>query len=509
MANKKLLLNSLSGTVLYGVNVVVAFVLSPILVRALGNRDYGLWELVMGVIGYMGLLDLGIGQALVQFVSLADGKDDRDSLQQTISTACAFFAAVGSLAMLIFGVLSCYPQLIAGAETDRVASLGTIFLFLGLNAGMLFPMQVFLATLMGMQRHYFINNVRIVVAVTRASLIVGLLQLYPGRGLVLLAIMEPAFTAIQFLLFAAAVHLDPRVPKLAVSAVSGPRALEMVRFGVKSATMLVASRLQSLSVPLIIGKTIGLGHIVYFVMPNRLIDYAKGVSQAIGFPLTPYFGATVGRGNHDDLVKSWLNTTLALQTVALAMPVLIFFLGETFIGLWIGPQYAQASGTVLLILLIGLVADSLATNAYRVLTAQGKHGRSAMSWLLLSGLSVPLGIFAAQRWGLAGVAAATTVVTVSGHTVTVLMACRALRVSLWTYFRKTLLRTALPLVLLVCLLWWLGLWYQVTTYRGLLLHLAVAGPVYVLAVWCFTVEKEVRVLVISRLKLSASSQARG
>ena len=53
---KKLLLNSLSGTSLYLINIVVAFIMSPVIIRALGNRDYGLWELVMSVIGYMGLL---------------------------------------------------------------------------------------------------------------------------------------------------------------------------------------------------------------------------------------------------------------------------------------------------------------------------------------------------------------------------------------------------------------------------------------------------------------------
>jgi len=56
--SRKLLLNSLSGASLYLVSIVAAFIMSPVYIKALGNRDYGLWELVMSVIGYMGLLDL-------------------------------------------------------------------------------------------------------------------------------------------------------------------------------------------------------------------------------------------------------------------------------------------------------------------------------------------------------------------------------------------------------------------------------------------------------------------
>jgi O-antigen/teichoic acid export membrane protein len=180
--SRKLVLNSLSGTALYGVNIVVAFIMSPIIIRALGNRDYGLWELVMSVIGYMGLLDLGIGPALVRFVAVADGKQDKDDLQKTISTSFVFFVVVGVAAVLSFLLLGYFPAIIAGSEAKDIANLGTVFMLLGLNAGMTFPLQVFIATLMGVQRHYFINNVRILLLVVRAATNYYFLTAYPGKG---------------------------------------------------------------------------------------------------------------------------------------------------------------------------------------------------------------------------------------------------------------------------------------------------------------------------------------
>ena len=500
---KKLLLNSLSGTALYAVNVVATFIMCPILIKALGNRDYGLWELVMSVIGYMGLLDLGIGPALVRFVSVADGKQDKDDLQQTISTSFVFFTAVGAVAVLLFLALGYSPGMIAGSETKDIANLGTVFILLGINAGMLFPQQVFIATLMGVQRHYFINNVRILLAILRVGLTYYMLLRYQGRGLIILALLEPIFTALQFVLFAGATHLDRNIPIISLSAVTLSKAKEMVTFGVKSLTMLVASRLQNQSVPLIIGNVIGLGQIVYFVMPNRLVDYAKGVSQAIGFPLTPYFGAAVGRGDHDELVQSWLNTTLALQIVSLAMPVTIFFCGETFLGLWIGEEYAIAGHMLLYILLVGLVADSLATNAFRMLTAQGKHGKCALVWLIFSALSIPLGIWSARLWGISGVAAGTTAVTVLANLVTVHMACTAMQVSLETYFNKTLLRLLLPLLLLAAVMEGLGYMFPVKDYLGLLLQLLAAGCTYLLAVWHFTLTADVREKFKERIRILA------
>ena len=499
--SKKLVLNSLSGTALYAVNIVVAFIMSPIIIRVLGNRDYGLWELVMSVIGYMGLLDLGIGPALVRFVAVADGKQDKDDLQKTISTSFIFFLVVSVVAVLSFLVLGYFPGIIAGSEAKDIANIGTVFMILGLNAGMLFPMQVFIATLMGVQRHYFINNIRMLLLIVRAALAYYLLLRYQGHGLIIMALLELVFSAIKFVAFVGAVSLDKNIPKISFSAVSRVKAKEMIVFGAKSATMMVASRLQNQSVPLIIGNVLGLGQIVFFVMPNRLIDYAKGLSFAIGFPLTPYFGSAVGKGNNDELVKSWLNTTLALQIVSLSMLVVVFFCGETFLGLWIGTEYAVAGRVVLYILLVGLVASSVATNAFRILTAQDKHGRCALVWIFLSAASIPAGIWGAHLWGVAGVAAGTTIVTVLANTVTVYMACSVMQVSIMTFLNKTLTRVMLPLLILASALGLYRHFMHVLNYFDLVIQVFLSGSIYIIAVWFFTFDDVVRKYLLLQVRL--------
>jgi len=490
--SKKLVLNSISSTTLYVINIVVAFVMSPIIIRTLGNRNYGLWELVMSVIGYMGLLDLGIGPALIRFVAVANGKQDKNDLQQTTSTAFAFFIVVGGVALLLFSVMGYFPQIVAGKETKDIANLGTVFLLLAIDAGLLFPLQVFVATLMGVQRHYFINGARGILTIVRALLTFYLLRRYPDKGLLMIALLEPLFTAVQFVLFTGAVYCDKNIPNISLSAITWNKLRELFTFGAKSAIMMIASRLQNQSVPLIIGNVVGLGHVVYFVMPNRLIDYAKGFSQTIGVPLTPYFGESIGRGDREQLLKSWFNTTLALQIVSLAMPLIIFFYGETFLALWIGKEYAVAGRWVIYFLLAGLVADSLATNSIRILTAQGLHGRNAIIWLLLSVLSIPLGILGASLWGVVGVTFGTTLVMVVGNLVTVMLACSVMQVSLKIYCKETLLHLVVPLLFLFLAMWACSNALPVTSYSNLLIQLLVTGCVYILAVWRFTLNEEVR-----------------
>lgn len=485
-------------------NIAVAFIMSPIIIRALGNRDYGLWELVMSVIGYMGILDLGIGPALVRFVSIADGKQDRNDLQQTISTALAFFAAVGTISVLLFTFLGYSPNIIAGKETKDIASLGTVFMLLGVNAGMLFPLQVFIATLMGVQRHYFINTVRVVVVIMRSALTYYLLLHYPGRGLITLALLEPIFTVIQLLLFAGAVHFDKEIPGFALLAVTKTKMKELFSFGAKSATILIASRLQNQSVPLIIGNVIGLGYIVYFVMPNRLVDYARGFSLALGFPLAPYFGSQIAKGDFETLKKNWINSALALQIITTAMPILLLFLGNSFLTSWISGDIAAAGYGTLISLIIGLAFQALSPNAFGLISASDSHGRAAVVWLVTSIVSVIAGIVGGIYFGLTGVAVATTLPTIIGSLYNLVCACGKLNITLRDYFMNTTYKLMIPLFMLTFSLYIMNALYESSGLLIIFIKAIASALIYIIFVYSFSIETHIKNALKDKLLGSAT-----
>lgn len=490
--SKKLILNSISGAGLYFINIVVAFIMSPVIIRILGNREYGLWELIISVIGYMGLLDLGIGPAMVRFIALSDAKKDHNDLRQTISTAFSFFLVVGTLALLLFLLLGLAPHLIAGSETLEVTNLGIVFCALGVNAALLFPLQVFITALMGVQRHFIINSTRGILMIIRAVLTFKLLHIYPSMGLIVLAMLEPIFTVVQFVVFATAFCRDKALPGMALSAVSWFKMKELFGFGFKSMTMLVASRIQNQTVPIIIGNIIGLGSIVYFVIPNRLVDYAKKFSNVIGYPLLPYLSASTGDSDFGEFSYSWLKTTLVLQVVSFPILLFILFCGEKFLSIWIGPDIALSGRWVMYCLLVGMAFESLSLNSFRLLMAKNLHGKNALIWLVLAVFSIPLGVLGAYLWDVVGVALGVTFVTVLGNIVTLLMSCSVVKISLMTYLRYTMVKLILPLTLLTASLWLTIEIFPAQNYSGLLFQILLSGTIYCLAIWAFTLNHDDR-----------------
>lgn len=442
---------------------------------------------------------MGIGPAMVRFIALADAKKDSNDLQQTISTAFAFFVVSGVLALLFFILLGLSPHLIAGSEAKRVANLGVVFLVLGVNAALLFPLQVFITALMGVQRHFLINSTRGTLMIIRAVLTFKLLQIYPSKGLFVLALLEPIFTFAQFVVLSVTFSRDKTLPSMSLSAVSWGKMRELLGFGCKSMTMLAASRIQNQTVPIIIGNVIGLGSIVYFVIPNRLVDYAKKFSNVIGYPLLPYLSASTGDGGLVELRRAWLNTTLVLQVVSFPILIFILFCGEKFLSLWIGPDIAIPGRWVMYCLLVGMAFESLSLNSFRLLMAKNLHGKNAAIWLVLAVFSVPLGVLGAYLWSVVGVALGVTFVTVVGNVLTLLMSCSVVEISIFSYLRKTLVRLMLPLALLLISLSFVVSYFPAQDYGGLFLQISISGLFYLLSIWVFTLNIEDRKRIVDQL----------
>src|SRR5437870_2424255 len=71
---------------------LVSFFLSPFLVRSLGDARYGVWVLLVSIVGYLGLLDLGVRGAVTRYVARFHAAREHDSANRVASTALAVFA---------------------------------------------------------------------------------------------------------------------------------------------------------------------------------------------------------------------------------------------------------------------------------------------------------------------------------------------------------------------------------------------------------------------------------
>jgi len=156
---------------------------------------------------------------------------------------------------------------------------------------------------------------------------------------------------------------------------------------------------------------------------------------------------------------------------------------------------------VLYTLLVGLVVDSLAANTFNVLTALGKHGGSALMWLMFSIISIPAGVCGGYLWGVAGVVAGTTLATVLANLMTIYMTCTVMQISLITYFNKTFFRVCPALLVLIISLWILTTFFDEKSYICLISQVVVSSMLYILALWQFSLSRAIKNRILCRIRI--------
>jgi O-antigen/teichoic acid export membrane protein len=132
--------------------VVMSLVLTRVLLRHLGTGAYGLWIVLLAIVGYIGLLDVGVSTAAVQRVARLMADHDRDGVADLIRTAWTFFALSGIVAVLVTVALAPFVAsfLHLGAIDPSVAT--TTLIILGLMTAVMFLGSVPNAVLFGSGR---------------------------------------------------------------------------------------------------------------------------------------------------------------------------------------------------------------------------------------------------------------------------------------------------------------------------------------------------------------------
>ena len=117
--NRRALLSSMSGLALRGSSFLVVVVTVPLTLHYLGAVRFGLWMTIASIITLLGATDLGIGNGVLNNVSRAFGRGDRQAARQYVSSG---FLALASVALLLIAAFVAIYPVVPWARIYNVAS---------------------------------------------------------------------------------------------------------------------------------------------------------------------------------------------------------------------------------------------------------------------------------------------------------------------------------------------------------------------------------------------------
>lgn len=432
-----LIRNIFSNWASVGINLVVAFLLSPFLVHSLGDSAYGLWVLVLSVTGYMGLLDTGLRVSIVKHTAACNARGDSEELNRVLHTGLTLYGSLSLVVILLSMIAAVYFDALFNVPATDIATGRVLVFIAGLNVALSLPLGVVGGLLAGLQRYDLLNLSSIVVLLVRTALIVGAVRAGWGVvGLGWIHVVSQVLTGV--ILFRMAKRQFPRLD-LRLRRVDGAMLRSLYSYSGYIVATNGAILLLFYSGEVLIGMVIGTAAVTSYAIARSLVQYLSTVVGAMTQVFHPYASDQHERGNASALRDVLLVGTKTSLLIALPVGAVLLIVGPTFISLWMGPQYGRSAGMLLGLLTVSQVIWLSQSTAGNILMGVGKHHVIARGTIAAGLAAIVVAVLLAPLFGSIGIAAGPLLPIAVWAAALPLTTARTVNIRLRDYFRHAYL----------------------------------------------------------------------
>jgi O-antigen/teichoic acid export membrane protein len=394
--------NVASNWLALAITTVVGFFLSPFVVHHLGNLTYGVWVIVMSLVAYMNLLDLGLRGAVTRFVSKGAAQANHDEASQTVSGALwlrlwisVTIVCAGLVVSAGFNHVFAIP--VELQQTARIAVLVT-----AVTVGINLLCGVFGGVLVALHRYDLTSIVSILQTCLRAAGIVFLLR--SGHGILALVLWD-LFTSLiaNTVIITLCFRIYPQL-KLIFGPPHRTTLKKLWNYSFYVFLINVAVQVTYYTDNVVVGAFLSPAAVTFYAIGGLLIGYVRNIVSAMTTTFTPLASTFEAQGRQHNLRQLLIHGTQAALLVSLPIEAALFFRGHTFIRLWMGAQYAQPSGTVMQILLLSVLFSSANVTSGGIVYGMEKHRRIALWAVGEAAANLTLSVILVRRIGIYGVA---------------------------------------------------------------------------------------------------------
>jgi O-antigen/teichoic acid export membrane protein len=394
-------------------NMAVGFFLAPFILHRLGDIGYGIWILAISTIGYLSLLDLGMQSAVLRFVSKGHTQGDHDAASEALSGALWVRLQISALVLLISAGIAAVFPIMFRVPTGLASDARVAVLIIGLNSAITMSIGVVAGVLSALNRYDLQNYVMLIQTAIRVIGVVSVLR--SGHGIVAIAVVELCTVLVgNALLVWIAYRIYPQL-RIYLTKPSKQTLKRIWAYSSYAFLTSIAVRLVYQTDNLVVGSFISAAAVAVYSFGNSLCRYVDLVVNSMGTTFVPAASTYEAAGDTESLVTLYRNGTRA--TLLLSLPIMITLLlrGPSFIGLWVGQQYARDAGGVLRILAFALMIAFANRTSSSIAFGIEKHKKVAL-FAIGEGISNLLLSILLVRWfGIYGVAIGTLIPSLFVH----------------------------------------------------------------------------------------------
>lgn len=400
------------GAILSYVNILVSLIVglgyTPIMIRLLGQSEFGLYSLIGSLVAYLSVLDMGLGNTIVRYVSRNRAVGDKKSESELNGLFLAIYSVIGLITLIVGSILYFNVENMFGAtlSVDQIERAKIMMILLIFNIAISFPLSVFASLMQAYERFIFLRIFNIISVLLKP--IIALPFLFMGYGAVSLVVTATIVNIVCLLtnVYYCFKYLDIHFSK---GHFEKAFLYEISGYAFFIFLNAIMNKIYWGTGQFILGMVSGTIQVAIYAIAMQFMNMYMLFSNAISGVLLPKVTMMVANGTTKIELTNLMIKIGRLQYIIIGYILVMFFLiGKEFIYLWAGENYLSAY-PMILILMIGLLIALVQNAGIAILQAMNLNCYRMTAYTIVAVINIFTSVILAKMYGGLGCAISTAV----------------------------------------------------------------------------------------------------
>lgn len=387
---------------------------TPVMLRLLGQSEYGLYQLVYSIVSYLSLMTFGFSSAYIKFYAIAKAdKNPNDEVAKINGMFLTVFCCLGLLVFVLGTVLFFNTETVLGSKlTSSELTTGQILMgIMVVNCALQFPLIVFNNYIIANEQFICLQTLNLISIIMNPCMTFPMLLM--GFKSVALALVMLFITIFKF-----SVSIIYCLKKLNIQfRFKGVKLTLFKDVGKFSFFIFLENLVSMINVSLdrfLLGRMVGSVSVAVYAVGGQINTLYTTLSTSISSVFTPRINTMIAAGNRDHELSDLFINVGRIQFSVLYLVLLGFTVfGKRFIALWAGDGYENAF-YVAMVLIWPNTIELIQNIAIEIQRAKGLQKYRSLLYTIMAVTNIVISIILITKLQEVGAAIGTGMVWIFG-----------------------------------------------------------------------------------------------
>lgn len=396
--------------------ILISIIYTPIMLRLLGQSEYGLYQLVYSIISYLGLLSLGFSSSYMRFYSRYEAQKDKDGIARLNGMFLLIFVLLSIICticgcVMVDNIQSIFGSGLSNSEYDTARVLMTLLV---INLALTFINSVFSCAITAHER--FLFQKLLILFQNICNPLVALPLLVMGYGSIGMVSVTTFLTLLVLIMNIYYSFRNLHI-KFCFSGLQFTLLKEMWIFTFFIFINQIIDQINWSVDKFLLGRFAGTAAVALYGVGGQINSMYIEFSSAVSNVFVPKVNRIIAETNNNKELTKLFTKVGRIQFIILYLILSGFIiLGAPFVKVWAGQEYAK-SYVIALLLIIPVTVPLIQNLGIEIQRAKNMHKARAVVYLIIAVTNIIISIPLIKKYGPVGASMGTAISLFAGNTV--------------------------------------------------------------------------------------------